>query len=111
MFIYYPEKLLINSPYDVIPISSWLHHLGPKVICGWVKTLLKIIIIINFGETNIHVPAILRLGLPGFWPIGIWVAWDDRPPKTNMAGTKLIDVKLAMDCSKLERSATDPGVN
>lgn len=38
MFICYPEKLLINSPYDVIPISSWLHHLGPEVICGWVKT-------------------------------------------------------------------------
>ena len=71
------------------------------------QNLLKIIIIINFGDTNIHVRA---LGLPGFWPIGIWVAWDDLP-KTNMAGTKLIDVKLAMDCSKLERSATDPGVN
>jgi hypothetical protein len=75
------------------------------------QNLLKIIIIIiNFGDTNIHVRAILRLGLPGFWPIGIWVPWDDLP-KTNMAGTKLIDVKLAMDCSKLERSATDPGVN
>ena len=66
MFICYPEKVLINFSIRCNSCIFLVASSGSKSHLRVGQNLFKITIIINFGEANIHIPAILRLGLPGF---------------------------------------------